>query len=175
MADKRQSVIRVSVSSAKCKLFSMVFVVFLDLVLSTFVEYSVSFKTLQDPVSEGVYIGMMGMQIFIRILLVMLFILLLWTTFVFRNGMVREIISNFKWTFLIIMVDLTVHFVERSLRILYGLSKGDVDIWKNAVYTSFYFAKHILQVFTYSAYFISSLKVTSPEFYKPENWIRSYN
>ena len=143
--------------------------------LSTFVEYTVSFKTLQEPVSEGIFIAMMGLQIFVRILLVMLFILLLWTTFVFRFGMVREIISNFKWTFLIIIVDLAVHFVERSLRMLYGLKYGDVDIWSNGLYTAFYFIKNILQVFTYSAYFISSLKVTSPEFYKPENWIRSYN
>ena len=46
------------------------------------------------------------------------FILLLWSTFVFTFGMVREILKNFKFAFLMILFDLILHIAERSYRIV---------------------------------------------------------
>ena len=121
--EKKLKVLRVNVPLVKVKIYGLLVVLLIDLILSTFVEYTLS-GNLQEGGNFIFYIAMMGypnlisVQVSFRVLLMLIFILLLWSTFVFTFGMVREIMRNFKFTFLIIVVDLILHVVERAARIV---------------------------------------------------------
>src|SRR3990167_10071067 len=117
MLDKKVRVIRVNLSFVKCKIYAMVVCIFLDLFFNTFIEFNLDLNLTNRSKDQNVYIAFMGVQVFWRILLMMFFILLLWSTFVFAHGMVREIVRNFKWTFLVIFLDLILHIMERAIKI----------------------------------------------------------
>lgn len=141
MLDKKIRVIRVNLSLVKCKIYSMVVCIFLDLFFNTFIEFSLDLNLSNRSKDQNVYIAFMGVQVFWRILLMMLFILLLWSTFVFNHGMVREIVRNFKWTFLVIFADLIIHIMERAIRVS-QINKTEDEIWSYAFYTILFFIKY---------------------------------
>lgn len=141
MLDKKVRVIRVNLSFVKCKIYAMVVCIFLDLFFNTFIEFNLDLNLTNRSKDQNVYIAFMGVQVFWRILLMMFFILLLWSTFVFAHGMVREIVRNFKWTFLVIFLDLILHIMERAIRVS-QINKAEDEIWSNGFYTILYFLKY---------------------------------
>lgn len=109
-------IIDINTSSIKCKLVGFITLIFFDLSLSTFIEYNFRSSLVVETTID--HIVMIIVQIAFRMILLVWFILLLWSTFPFKYGMIKHLVKFFKWTFIVILVDLLIHCGERVVRVV---------------------------------------------------------
>ena len=109
-------IIEIKTSTIRLKLITFVTLIIFDMALSTFVELSLR-PTLRDK-ANGDNILLFFIQLSSRMMLLVWFIFLLWSTFLFKFGMIQQVVKIFKWTILIILIDLGLNALERIYRIV---------------------------------------------------------
>lgn len=161
--------------SFSVKLLAFYLVLFFDVCTNSFTYYS----ELTYP-SDAVYgtqssvifgITIFGLQVIIQIVVICWIFVLVWSTFLFKYGLIGILCSEFKTLFLNLPIHIILFLLEKGLRFLIITSVGAIDLWDNAGYEIVYWIRSFYLIYFYLLLVKISLDLGDPVYYKADKWL----
>ena len=162
-------------SSYVIKHLFLIFLIVVDFILNSLIDHYVN---------ESLTLSLSGLQLIIRICQFFTILSFMWSTFVFKYGLLGVLMANFKLLILVAAISLILLITVRSLRINRILNYDDdptfratnistllMNIWNEdgfAVLLGF----HIYFTIFYSVLLLkTAFELSNPIYYKAEKWI----
>lgn len=109
--------------------------------------------------------------ILLHVLMLLLFFMLLWHTFLLRYGLLFEVWSEFRGVFLLSLLRFVALLGSRIPRLIGVLSGASpADYWQSPVRHAMFFAHNLVSVLHHTMLLRRSYALARVRFYKPALW-----
>ena len=109
-------------------------------------------------------------------LIFIMMLILMWQTAPLRYGLIGVLFKEFKWTFLIVWLQIGVTALERGIKlaqVVFQLSLfSELSMWQDRTYLVFYYLRFLLYPFFYGVLIAFCFRIVDPTFYKPNRWLK---
>ena len=116
-----------------------------------------------------------SIQVGLQLTLLFWYFFLVWKTFPFRFGLLRQLIVEEVPVIMFVPVNFILYFSERLLRLHYiEWNKYDdiVSLYDNGVYMAVFWARNLFSVFMFAVSVKSVIQLGHPDYYKPSKWLK---
>lgn len=130
--------------------------------------------SINGPFSESMtyffVLSASSLQVAIQLTLIFWYFFLVWKTFLFRFGLLKQLILYETPVVMFVPINFALYFIERGLRLYYirwSKINNMIDIYDNTLYMIAFWIRNLFVVFMCAASIYAAIKIGHPSYYKP--------